>query len=53
MGKKGNVVFSDEYQHVIEQTPHIVYKTSIIAWIFLFLLIALIGFGLVAAVVTG
>jgi hypothetical protein len=52
VSEKGRIVFSDEYKHVIEQTPHIVYKTSVVVWILLILLIALISFGLVAAVVT-
>ena len=50
LSEKGQIVFSDEYRRVIEQTPHIVYKTSVVVWI---LLLALIGFGIVAAVVTG
>ena len=53
VSEKGRIVFSDEYKRVIEQTPHIVYKTSVVVWILLILLIALISFGLVAAVVTG
>ena len=44
---KGTMVFSDEYKSVIKQTPHIVYKTSIIVWIFVFLLLGLLGFVLV------
>jgi len=44
LGEKGKIVFSDHYRSVIEQTPHIKYKTSIIVWIFLGLLIALIVF---------
>ena len=46
-------MFSGEYRRVIEQTPHIVYKTSVVVWILLILLLALIGVGIVAAVVTG
>jgi len=33
--KKGATVFSPEYQEVIRQTPHIKYKTSIVVWILL------------------
>lgn len=51
--QKGQYVFSDEYQQVIALTPEIKYKTSIIVWIFLGLLVALIGFGLIAALVGG
>lgn len=47
--QKGKTVFSDEYQIVIEQTPHIKYRTSIIVWIFLGLVLALMGVALVAA----
>ena len=46
---------SEDYKRVIEQTPHIVYKTSVIVWIFLIfliLLIALISIGIFAALVT-
>ena len=47
--QKGKTVFSDEYQAVIEQTPHIKYRTSIVVWILLGLVVALIGIGLIAA----
>ena len=47
------MVFSDEYRSIIDQTPHIKYKTSIIVWIFLFILLALIGFGILGAFFTG
>ena len=49
LSKKGKMVFSDEYRAVIEQTPHIKYRTSIVVWIFLALLFALIAFALIAA----
>ena len=45
--QKGKTVFSDDYQRVIEQTPHIKYKTSIIVRIFLGLLLLLIGLAFV------
>jgi hypothetical protein len=47
--QKGKTVFSDEYQAVIEQTPHIKYRTSIVVWILLALVVGLIVLGLVAA----
>jgi Trk-type K+ transport system membrane component len=50
LSEKGRIVCSDEYKQVIAQTPHIVYKTSIIVWILLILLLALIGFGIVAVI---
>jgi hypothetical protein len=49
LSAKGKTVFSDEYQRVIEQTPHIKYRTSIVVWILLGLLLLLVGAGLVAA----
>jgi hypothetical protein len=47
--EKGKTVFSDEYQTVMEQTPHIKYRTSIIVWILLALVVGLIALGLIAA----
>lgn len=49
ISERGKVVFSDEYKEVIRQTPHIKYRTSIVVWIFLALLLLLIGFGMVIA----
>ena len=46
---KGNVVFTPEYQRVIQATPHIKYKTSIIIWILLGLVVSLIVIGIVFA----
>ena len=46
--QKGRTVFSDDYKRIIEQTPHIKYKTSIVVWIFLGILLLLLGFGLFA-----
>ena len=54
--KKGTMVFSDEYKRVIELTPGIKYRTSIVVWIFLGLLLVLLGvavFGLLIGRVTG
>ena len=44
--KKGQVVFSKEYKRIVEQTPHIQYRTSIIIWIFVGLLLVLVFLGL-------
>lgn len=49
--QKGKMVFSDEYRAVIEQTPHIKYRTSIIVWIVLGLLLLLIAFAIFGAFV--
>ena len=52
LSKKGQFVFSDEYQQVMAATPHIKYKTSIIVWIFLGLLVVLILFGIVGLLIS-
>lgn len=46
--KKGAMVFSDEYKQVIAATPHIKYRTSIIVWFFVALLVLLILLGVAA-----
>jgi hypothetical protein len=46
LSKKGGTIFSAEYQDVIAATPHIKYRTSIVVWIFLALLVALIAFAI-------
>ena len=48
--QKGKTVFSDEYRAVIEQTPHIKYRTSLLVWILLILIIGLIAIGLLALI---
>lgn len=45
-GKKGKVVFSPEYAVVIEQTPHIKYRMSVVVWVLLGLIVLLFAFGL-------
>lgn len=37
--RKGAMVFSDRYKEIIAETPEIKYKTSIIVWVFLGLLV--------------
>ncbi len=44
---KGRTVFSEEYQEVIAQTPDIKYRSSIIAWAFLGLLLAVIAIAVI------
>lgn len=48
--QKGRTVFSDDYKRTIERTPHIKYKTSIVVWIFLGLLLLLLGLGSLALI---
>jgi len=42
LSKKGRTVFTSEYKDVIAATPHVKYRTSIIVWIFLALLVGLL-----------
>ena len=53
LSTKGEMVFSDHYKEIIQATPHIKYKTSIIVWIFLFILIGVILAAIIATVVAG
>ena len=53
LSKKGRMVFSPEYQEVIAATPHVKYKTSIIVWIFLALILALIVLGIGVSMIGG
>lgn len=48
--KKGAMVFSDEYRAVIEQTPHIKYRTSVLIWILVGLVLLLVGLALLGAI---
>ena len=47
LSQKGRFIFSPEYAAVVEATPHIKYRTSILVWIFLGLVVV----GLLAAIV--
>lgn len=49
---KGKFIFTPEYQRVIQATPHIKYKTSIVVWIFLGLVLLLIAFAIGAALLS-
>jgi len=42
LSKKGRTIFAPEYQDVIAATPDVKYRTSILVWIVLALLIALV-----------
>lgn len=53
LSAKGTMVFSPQYQNVMAQTKHIKYKTSIIVWIFLGILVALILFGIIGGIASG
>ncbi len=49
LSDKGRKIMSEDYARVVEQTPHIKYKTSIVVWIFLGLLLLLIVVALIGA----
>ena len=42
LSKKGRTLFSPEYQDVIAATPHVRYRTSILVWIFLAVVLGLL-----------
>jgi len=46
---KGKYVFSPDYRTVIEATPQIKYKTSIVVWIFLGILVVLLLVAILAS----
>ena len=50
--EKGKMVFSEEYQAVVRQTPHIKQRTSIVVWILLGVLLVLLGLVIVGALVS-
>jgi Ca2+/Na+ antiporter len=49
LAKKGKRIFEDDYKDIIEATPHVKYRTSVLVWIFLGLLLLAIA-GMLAAV---
>ncbi|MCC6126349.1 MAG: hypothetical protein IT426_15425 [Pirellulales bacterium] len=50
---KGKMVFSPEYKEIIRQTPHIKYRTSLVSWILLILVLALLAIGISMFLVSG
>ena len=48
LSEKGRIVFSESYQRIIEQTPEVRYKTSIVVWFFLGLLVVFFLLGISA-----
>lgn len=52
LSQKGAVVFSEEYKRVIDQTPHVRYKTSVVVIVLVVLLVSLLT-GLIVALVFG
>jgi hypothetical protein len=52
LSKKSSMVFSPDYRLIIERTPHIKYRTSWIVKGCLIVLVLVIGFGIVAAILS-
>jgi hypothetical protein len=44
--KKGRTIFGPGYRDVVAATPHVKYKTSIVVWIFLGLIVLLLAAGI-------
>jgi hypothetical protein len=42
LSKKGRTIFAPEYKDVIAATPHVKYRTSIVIWVFLALVVGLV-----------
>ncbi|MFM7517944.1 MAG: hypothetical protein ACKO3V_13460 [Pirellula sp.] len=53
LSSKGEMIYSPQYKEIVQATPHIRYKTSIVVWILLFILLGLVAFGIIAALVSG
>jgi hypothetical protein len=50
--EKGKMVFSEEYQAVIQRTPHVKQRTSIVVWIVLGVLLVILGLVIFGALVS-
>lgn len=49
LAKKGKRIFEDDYKDIIEATPHVKYRTSIVVWIVLgILVLAILGLAVAA-----
>ena len=53
LSQKGTMVFSEEYKRVIEQTPHIKYKTSLVLLVLLAILVLVVVGAIVATLTLG
>ena len=53
LSKKGRTIFAPEYQEVIAATPHVKYRTSIVVWILLALVVLLIAAAFLAPMFAG
>ena len=51
--KKGEMVFSGDYREVIDKTPHIRYRTSVLVWVVLGLILLLVVAAVIIPVFSG
>ncbi len=51
--KKGQMVFSEEYQEIRQATPHIKYKTSMVVWLLLMLLLVFLAAAILIPLLKG
>ncbi len=50
--ERGNFVFSQEHRMIREQTPHISYGTEVASWLFLELMLLILGIGTTVVLIT-
>jgi len=53
LSSKGRLVLSSQYADIVERTPFITYRTSVIVWIFLGLLLVVLTMGMLAVLFVG
>lgn len=51
--QKGKMVFSEEYQAIVKATPGIKYKTSVVVWVLLILLVLFFVVGIISPMFMG
>lgn len=49
-GSKGKTILSSDYKAIMEETPHIKYRTPVLIWVLLAIVLILLVFGMVAFV---
>jgi hypothetical protein len=51
LGAKTRMVVSEDYKRIITETPHVKLRTSVVTWVLLALLLAILAFAIISAVV--
>jgi hypothetical protein len=49
--KKGRTIFTADYQDIIAATPHVKYKTSIVVWVILAIILLLVAVAVVSTLI--